>query len=159
MLAQAACADQAGAFRDFTLSTGEWEELHIACWLHDCGKITTPEYVVDKATKLETLYNRINEVRMRFEVLKRDAEITYWRAVAEGGNLAELRIKLEADWRALDDDFTFVASCNQGGEFMAPDQIARLKRLAERTWLRTLDDRLGPVSYTHLDVYKRQSLA
>jgi HD-GYP domain-containing protein (c-di-GMP phosphodiesterase class II) len=63
LLAQAACTDQAGAFRDFTLSPGEWEELHIACWLHDCGKITTPEYVVDKATKLETLYNRINEVR------------------------------------------------------------------------------------------------
>ncbi|MGB4945671.1 MAG: HD domain-containing phosphohydrolase [Candidatus Competibacter denitrificans] len=143
LLAQAACTDQAGAFRDFTLSPGEWEELHIACWLHDCGKITTPEYVVDKATKLETLYNRINEVRMRFEVLKRDAEITYWRAVADGGNPAELRIKLETEWRALDDDFAFVASCNQGGEFMAPDQITRLKRLAERTWLRTLDDRLG----------------
>ena len=143
LLAQAACADETGAFHDFTLSEEEWEELHIACWLHDCGKITTPEYVVDKATKLETLYNRINEVRMRFEVLKRDAEIAYWREIANGGDPTEPRARLEAEWRALDDDFAFVASCNQGGECMAPAQIARIKRLAERTWLRTLDDRLG----------------
>lgn len=71
-LAQAACASREGSFRDFNLSAAEWEELHIAGWLHDCGKITTPEYVVDKATKLETIYDRIHEVRMRFEVLKLD---------------------------------------------------------------------------------------
>ena len=59
------------------LSDEQWEALHIAGWLHDCGKFTTPEYVVDKATKLETIYNRIHEIRMRFEVLKRDADITY----------------------------------------------------------------------------------
>ncbi|HRZ53308.1 MAG TPA: HD domain-containing phosphohydrolase, partial [Candidatus Contendobacter sp.] len=143
LLAQAACADQAGPFQDFTLSETEWEELRIACWLHDCGKITTPEYVVDKATKLETIHDRIHEVRMRFEVLRRDAEIAYWRQVASGGDRDALRAELEAEWRALDDDFAFVARCNQGGEFMTPDQIARLQRLAGRTWLRTLDDRLG----------------
>ncbi|MDG4595141.1 MAG: HD domain-containing phosphohydrolase [Candidatus Contendobacter sp.] len=143
LLAQAACADPVGPFRDFTLSEAEWEELRIACWLHDCGKITTPEYVVDKATKLETIYDRIHEVRMRFEVLKRDAEIAYWRQVASGGDRDELRARLDAEWRTLDDDFAFVARCNQGGEFMTPEQIARLQRLAERTWLRTLDDRIG----------------
>ncbi|MDG4551194.1 MAG: HD domain-containing phosphohydrolase [Candidatus Contendobacter sp.] len=143
LLAQAACADPVGPFRDFTLSEAEWEELRIACWLHDCGKITTPEYVVDKATKLETIYDRIHEVRMRFEVLKRDAEIAYWRQVASGGNRDELRARLDAEWRTLDDDFAFVARCNQGGEFMTPEQTARLQRLAERTWLRTLDDRIG----------------
>ncbi|NJM12119.1 MAG: hypothetical protein HC889_09755 [Synechococcaceae cyanobacterium SM1_2_3] len=143
LLAQAACADQTGTFQDFSLNEDGWEELHIACWLHDCGKITTPEYVVDKATKLETIYDRIHEVRMRFEVLKRDAEIACWRNVADGGDRSVLRAQLEADWRQIDDDFAFVARCNQGGEFMVPEQIARIKRLAERTWLRTLDDRIG----------------
>ena len=56
--------------------------MHVAAWLHDCGKVTTPEYVVDKATKLETLCDRIHEIRTRFEVLKRDAEIAMLRAVA-----------------------------------------------------------------------------
>jgi HD-GYP domain-containing protein (c-di-GMP phosphodiesterase class II)/HAMP domain-containing protein len=143
MLARAACAADTGPYRDFALSEEEWEAVHLGAWLHDCGKVTTPEYVVDKATKLETICDRIHEVRMRFEVLKRDAEIAYWKRVAEGGDRASLRPMLEAEWRALDADFAFVAECNEGGEFMAPERVARLKAIAARTWIRTLDDRIG----------------
>src|SRR3546814_9990780 len=75
MLAAAAVESVDGPFRDFTLSEDEWDAVHVAAWLHDCGKITSPDFVIDKATKLETIYDRIHEVRMRFEVLKRDAEI------------------------------------------------------------------------------------
>ena len=42
MLAQAAVEAKEGPFASFTLSENEWEELCTACWLHDCGKITTP---------------------------------------------------------------------------------------------------------------------
>jgi HD-GYP domain-containing protein (c-di-GMP phosphodiesterase class II) len=143
MLAQAACDARDGPFRDFALSEEEWEAVHIASWLHDCGKVTTPEYVVDKATKLETLCDRIHEVRTRFEVLKRDAEIAYWKARVAGGDEAVLASRLCAELAALDDDFAFVAGCNEGGESMAPESIARLQRVAQRTWQRTLDDRLG----------------
>jgi HD-GYP domain-containing protein (c-di-GMP phosphodiesterase class II)/fumarate reductase subunit D len=143
MLARAACEAREGPFSYFALSEEEWEALQIASWLHDCGKVTTPEYVVDKATKLETICDRIHEVRMRFEVLKRDAEIGYWKRVADGGDRAALRGMLEAEWRALDADFAFVAECNEGGEFMAPERVARLKAIAARTWTRTLDDRIG----------------
>src|SRR3990167_6800761 len=65
MLARAAEASEEAAFRDYQPSEEEWEALHIAAWLHDCGKVTVPEYVVDKATKLETICDRIHEVRMR----------------------------------------------------------------------------------------------
>ena len=143
MLATAACEAKDGPFRDFAMNDDEWETLHIAAWLHDCGKVTTPEHVVDKATKLQTIYDRLHEVRMRFEVLKRDAEIEYWRHVADGGDRASLRADLEARWKELDTDFHFVAACNEGGEFMAPEKIERIKRVARRTWLRTLDDRVG----------------
>ncbi|GGO75736.1 phosphodiesterase [Marinobacterium nitratireducens] len=143
MLAQAACDSQAPPFRDFHLSREEWEELHIASWLHDCGKVTTPEYVVDKATKLETLYDRIHEIRTRFEVLKRDAEIRYLRAVMAGGEEAELRQALEREWRTLDEEYAFVAQCNLGSERMAEADQDRLQRIAGRTWMRTLDERLG----------------
>ncbi len=66
-------------FGDFDLTEEERYELHIASWLHDCGKVTVPEYVVDKATKLHTLYDRIETVRMRFEIVRRDAEIRFLR--------------------------------------------------------------------------------
>jgi len=142
MLAQAACLEQSGEFADFNLSDNEWEQLHIAAWLHDCGKVTTPEHVVDKATKLETLTDRIHEIRMRFEVLKRDAQIAYWRELAQGGNQQQQRI-LDVTLAQLDDDFQFVASCNEGAELMDPAKTARLKQLAAKTWQRTLSDRIG----------------
>jgi HD-GYP domain-containing protein (c-di-GMP phosphodiesterase class II) len=154
MLARAACDSDAPPFRDFRLSEDEWDALHIASWLHDCGKVTTPEYVVDKATKLETIYDRIHEIRLRFEVLKRDAHIRYWEQVADGADPAALQALLDAELAQLDDDFAFVASCNEGGEFMAPERIERLRRIAARTWSRTLDDRLG-ISWEELQRKQR----
>lgn len=143
MLAQAAAASQKPAFSAYHPTEDEWEALHIAAWLHDCGKVTTPEYVVDKATKLETLNDRIHEIRTRFEVLKRDVWIDYWQARAEGGDEPSLAAARDAELAALDDDFTFIARCNLGGETMAEADLQRLDRVARRTWSRTLDDRLG----------------
>ena len=143
MLAEAACRSDDPAFRSFNLTPEQWEALHIASWLHDCGKVTTPEYVVDKATKLETIYDRIHEIRMRFEVLKRDATICYWQRLAEGGNRKALQKELDESLQQLDDEFAFVASCNEGGEFMDPEHVERLQSIARRTWIRTLDDRIG----------------
>ncbi|MBI5163276.1 MAG: GAF domain-containing protein, partial [Magnetospirillum sp.] len=144
MLAKAACDDRDGPYKDFKLTTEEWYELEIAGGLHDCGKVTTPEFVVDKATKLETIYNRIHEIRMRFEVVKRDAVIAYLEAIVAGEESAEvLKARLDERLARLDDDFAFVAECNVGGEFMAPDKIERLKAIADVTWIRTLDDSLG----------------
>ncbi|OJX83301.1 HD family phosphohydrolase [Magnetospirillum sp. 64-120] len=144
MLAKAACDKKDGPYKDFHLSEDEWYELEVAAGLHDCGKVTTPEYIVDKATKLETIYNRIHEVRMRFEVLKRDAVIDYLQGVlAEEQPEAELKAALDAKLAQLDDDFAFIAECNVGGEFMAPERIERMKQIAETPWTRTLDDTLG----------------
>ncbi|MCJ8206514.1 HD domain-containing phosphohydrolase [Pseudomonas sp. RGM2987] len=143
MLAQAAAASQAPAFDTYRPTEDEWEALHIAAWLHDCGKVTTPEYVVDKATKLETLNDRIHEIRTRFEVLKRDAWVDYWQAVATGGELSLLAQQRDATLADLDDDFAFVARCNLGSEAMAEADLQRLQSIARRQWTRTLDDRLG----------------
>jgi len=143
MLARA--ADQAldGPLADFHLSEDEWYQLEVAGGLHDCGKITTREYVVDKATKLETNHNRIHEIRTRFEVVKRDAEIDYLRGVIAGGDEVALGTARDRRFAELDDDFAFVAECNIGSEFMAPERIARLQQIAATTWQRTIDDRLG----------------
>ncbi|NVO07788.1 MAG: GAF domain-containing protein, partial [Rhodoferax sp.] len=144
MLAEAAHAQSAGPLAAFRFETDdEWREFRIGAWLHDCGKVTTPEYVVDKACKLETIYNRIHEVRMRFEVLWRDARITQLEALASGSEAGATQAAFDVRVAQLQDDFAFVAECNQGGEFMAPDKVERIKRIAEETWLRHFDDRLG----------------
>lgn len=144
MLAKAACEAEDGVFADFDMNEAEWREFHLAGWLHDCGKVTTPEYVVDKATKLETIYNRIHEIRMRFEVLRRDATIEYLEALQGGhGDPEVLKAELDARIAALAGDFAFVAECNVGGEFMSQERIDRLERIAQTPWRRHFDDRLG----------------
>jgi len=144
MLAKEACDQAEGPLADFRFaSEEEWHEFRIGAFLHDCGKVTTPEYVVDKATKLETIFNRIHEVRTRFEVLWRDAEIRFMQDKLDGRPEAEAKDRFEAATRQLSEDFTFVAECNVGGEFMAPDKIERLKVIAGQTWVRHFDDRLG----------------
>ncbi|PCJ49420.1 MAG: diguanylate cyclase [Gammaproteobacteria bacterium] len=144
MITKELCAEKEGMFADFNLNEEQWYELHIAGWLHDCGKITTPEYVVDKSTKLETITNRIHEIRTRVEVLKRDAEIDYLKAVnAKPAKQKELYEHFQQQLKNLDDDYAFIAQSNIGGEFMADDHQERIKKIAQRHWYRTLDDGLG----------------
>jgi len=128
-------------------------KFRIGAWLHDCGKVTTPEYVVDKATKLETIFNRIHEIRTRFEVLLRDAQIERLLAIHEQGeDPAQADARYQARHAELLSDFAFLAECNLGGEFMAPDKVARIQHMANQTWLRHFDDRLG-LSHEELKRY------
>jgi HD-GYP domain-containing protein (c-di-GMP phosphodiesterase class II) len=137
LLLDAASQSTQGVFDEFSFTTeDEFREFEIGAWLHDCGKVTTPEYVVDKATKLETIYNRINEIRMRFEVLWRDAEIDYLN-----GKLSQEELQTRKD--TLIKDFEFIAEANMGGEFMGEEQKERVRAIAQQEWLRHFDETLG----------------
>ncbi len=135
MLAEKVNQADSGIFADVNFSKEDMDELRIAAWLHDVGKITTPEYVVDKATKLETIYDRVHELNTRFEVLRRDIEIEYLRGLSQTNDVGE-RAELEATKIAqllqLDDDQEFLNVCNTGGEFMAGDKQDRVREIAKR---------------------------
>jgi HD-GYP domain-containing protein (c-di-GMP phosphodiesterase class II) len=144
MLAEAASSSAVAPFDDFELSEDEQYELFVASWLHDCGKVTTPEYVVDKSTKLETIYNRIHEIRTRFELLWRDADIAFYKGMMKNPeNEAQLKKERDRKHRDLQEDFSYVAECNVGGEFMAPEKIDRIKEIGGQVWQRYFDNRLG----------------
>ncbi len=145
MLVRKADASDAPPFVQFHFANeAEWREFRIGAWLHDCGKITTPEHIVDKGSKLETIYNRIHEIRTRFEVLWRDAVIDYYEQRQERPQAEpELRAEMESKQAELQEQFAFIAACNQGSEYMAAADIARLEQLAQITWQRHFDDRLG----------------
>lgn len=146
MLAEAVNRTTAGPFKDIHFTEKEMYELKIAAWLHDCGKVTTPEYVVDKATKLETIYDRIHTIATRFEVLKRDEEIKYLKKILRleksqlnsGPNakkkLADYRKKYQEKIRQLEDDLDFITKTNIGGEFMSEDKKERVKTIAQFRW-------------------------
>ncbi|WP_262791896.1 HD domain-containing phosphohydrolase [Catenovulum sp. 2E275] len=144
-LAKAASDSNLTAFKNFKFnSPDELREFSIAAWLHDCGKITTPEHIVDKGTKLETIYNRIHEIRMRFEVLWRDAEIEYYKALQQHpNNQSQLQQRLKQQQTKLIQDFSFIAETNVGGEFLDQESTSRLKTLSQIAWLRHFDDKIG----------------
>lgn len=134
MLADAAAASNCGPLADFTMSEDDRYELRIAGWLHDCGKVTTPEYVMDKASKLQTIYDRLDEVRTRFTVLKRDLWVQWLERCLRG----ELdRARAHAAWHEecarLDEDCEFIARCNQGSESMSEADKARVRTIAVRS--------------------------
>lgn len=134
MLAEKVNETREGVFADVQFTQEDMDELRIAAWLHDVGKITTPEYVVDKATKLETIYDRVHEMNARFEILIRDAEIDYYKALAENPEKKEaLEAERDARITQLKDDQVFLNECNTGGEFMADDKKERVKQIAEYT--------------------------
>jgi len=144
MLADCASKSEQTAFNDFSFDKEQRREFSIAAWLHDCGKVTTPEHIINKSTKLEGIYNRIHEVRMRFEVLWRDIEIDYLTDLAKKPlNLVLLQQRLQQQRAALVDDFEFIASINVGTDFMPHRDIIRLRKLSNTTWQRNFDDSLG----------------
>ena len=135
LLVEAAQASKEPSFADFNLNDEQRYEVHIAGWMHDCGKVTTPEHVMDKSTKLETIYDRIETVRTRFEVLKRDARIAYLEAIAEDdADKPVLRAKLEAELAELEDECSFIETANIGGEMMDDEAIERIGQIAKRRW-------------------------
>ena len=142
MLAEAACRSHPESpMQGFRMTDKEKYELKIAALLHDCGKITTPVHVVDKSTKLQTLFDRIHLLDTRFEVLKRDAEIAMLRVLSEdrgsridGRDTGTIRAEYETRIRQLDDDREFLRHCNIGGETMPEEAQRRVRQIAAYPW-------------------------
>jgi HD-GYP domain-containing protein (c-di-GMP phosphodiesterase class II) len=136
MLADAVCRTKTGPLQDFSFTTKERYELNIAALLHDCGKVITPAHVVDKSTKLETIYDRINLVNTRFEVLKREARIRCLLKQIEAIERGDLSARTEAltnyeqEFRQIENDREFLQSCNIGGESMAEPLRERVRQIA-----------------------------
>ena len=142
MLAESVNDINEGPFAGIQFSDKEMYELKIAAWLHDCGKVATPEYVVDKSTKLETIYDRIHTVATRFEVIKRDEEIKFLKkqlSIQKNSSLSNMdkkeaikkaRVLYLKKIKQLGEDKTFIEESNFGGEFMSQDRKDRVNKIA-----------------------------
>jgi len=135
MLADAASKIEIGPLKDFKMTEADFYELKVAGLLHDCGKITTPEYIIDKATKLQTIFDRIELIDTRFEVLKRDAEIALLREqLGERLDAETLESRLAEKVQTLNEESEFINHCNQGGEFMSDEFKERVLTISKRRW-------------------------
>jgi HD-GYP domain-containing protein (c-di-GMP phosphodiesterase class II) len=145
MLAEAVNLTSTGPLKDFRMTEKDRQELKIAGLLHDCGKVTTPVHVVDKATKLQTISDQIHMINTRFEVLKRDAKIEFLNAKLKAHTKTGQQdtTKLEQQFRGqitkLNEDRKFLQECNIGSESMAPESQERVRQIGSQyTWCNTV---------------------
>jgi HD-GYP domain-containing protein (c-di-GMP phosphodiesterase class II) len=141
LLAEAVNETASGPLASFMMTDKDRYELKIAGLLHDCGKVTTPVHVVDKATKLETIFDRISLIDTRFEVLKRDAEIAALKdqlelsrnmqlgEISRKNRMFSIEQSLREELRRIDEDREFVRRHNMGGEFMPAEAQARIREI------------------------------
>lgn len=140
-IAGAVNAQEDGPFKDVRLGENELEELKLAAWMHDVGKITTPVHVVDKATKLEAIVDRIEMVATRFRFIGKALQAELLEKLLElasnGASRQEMFAvteEMERRRQELEDDLAFIVSCNKPGEFMSDERIERVRTIAARTY-------------------------
>ena len=141
LLADAVERTTDGKYKDFSMTEDERYELYIAAWLHDCGKVATPPHIVDKATKLETISDRIHTVDTRFEVLKRDFEISMLKKqinIMKNGSVDDAEDEIKSEYEKvlnhLKDDRNFIRKANRGVECMAEDDQKRVADIGNYKW-------------------------
>jgi len=140
-IAEAVNAQAEGPYAGVSFDAGEMEELKLAAWMHDVGKITTPVHVVDKATKLEAIVDRIEFVKTRFRLIGKAMQAELLERLLElaGSGASRSRMfavteEMETRRQELEEDLEFIVSCNKPGEFMSDERIARVKAIAARTY-------------------------
>ena len=131
-MALAEAAARAGLM---TMNDEDRYEIQVASWLHDCGKITTPEWVMDKATKLQSINDRIELIAVRFAKRGAEREAACWRAIADGAERSTALAALRDEVVVINDDLAFLRRVNIGGEAMNAADVERINDLGRAGWL------------------------
>lgn len=150
MLTQALIDAKSGPFKDFTLNENELYELKVASWLHDCGKVTTPEAIMDKPTKLSSIFDRIQLIEQRFELLKQQAECAMLReqvAMLKAGETEQEKFNqqqstLDAFKAYCDEAVAFLRMANIGSESMTASDLQRIQEIAKLEILDALGNKV-----------------
>jgi HD-GYP domain-containing protein (c-di-GMP phosphodiesterase class II) len=141
MLAEALEKQTTGKFKDFKMTNDEKYELKIAAWLHDCGKVATPVHVVDKSTKLETIFDRIELIKTRFQAVKDQRKIEFLSSkisLLENGKISGLNKITEIynlDINELNSDLELIIKFNLGAEFMPVEIQNKIKDIGKKAWI------------------------
>ncbi|WP_353348576.1 HD domain-containing phosphohydrolase [Oceaniserpentilla sp. 4NH20-0058] len=134
LIAQAACEDES-QFQDFQLSDEEWYELRVSAWMHDCGKLATPDSVLDKSTKLHKMRDGIELIEARFSALKQKTESDFLKSVIKNpNNRSVFETEYQNTIESLNKALEFIRTSNKGGEFMSEESKTKINDIAKLTW-------------------------
>ena len=137
MLADAVNEISKGPLASFSMSDSDRHQLDIAGWLHDCGKIATPDHIMEKATKLETIFDRISFIDAKFEIISRDLKINYQEQIISAMKngkpveVQQLERLLDTELKQVALDRALLQRINVGGEFLGDKELAQIERIAK----------------------------
>lgn len=148
MLADAIHANTKGPLASFSMSESDRHELNIAGWLHDCGKIATPDHIMEKSTKLETIFDRIEYIDAKFEIVKRDLDLDYQQQIITALKenkpikVTQLERQLDRELKQLSLDRALIRKVNIGGEFLDENELKAIQRIAKKYYLKVNGKRM-----------------
>ena len=128
MIADYINSDKKEKYKDFSFSEDQMDELYVAAWLHDFGKVATPDHIMNKSTKLQGLYDKIDQVKLRFEILKRDIELEFYKKQVQDSD--DFKEPLEIKLKQINDEFKFLEQSNLGGEYMSEDLQEKVREIS-----------------------------
>ena len=129
LLLAKAINDDETIYKDVKYTQNDYKQIALAAWMHDIGKISMPEHVIDKATKLEKIFDRIHLVEQRFELIKKDKEIEYLKQLIS-------KDEFENSIKQLNENIEFIKKTNLGGEFMLDEDIEKLENISKQTYVK-----------------------
>jgi len=129
LLLAKAINDDETIYKNVKYTQNDYKQIALAAWMHDIGKISMPEHVIDKATKLEKIFDRIHLVEQRFELIKKDKEIEYLKQLIS-------KEEFENSIKLLDENIEFIKKTNLGGEFMLDEDIEKLENISKQTYVK-----------------------
>jgi HD-GYP domain-containing protein (c-di-GMP phosphodiesterase class II) len=131
-----------GIFKDRKFSPDQMNELRIAAYMHDIGKVTSPVEIVEKAKKLQTIFDRILYVRLRMDYMiqkvkleGKQKKIELLEKKAEPSEIKKIESDSEKQIQELEEIRAFINKCNEPGEFLEDETLERLKEISKRTYL------------------------
>jgi len=130
MLAKAINKCRDVPFGDMNFSSDQLEEIRLAAWMHDVGKITTPEHIINKATRLETICDRIHLIETRFKLIEKIIELAYVKS-ANDNNPPDTD-KFNQEISMLREDMEFLKSCNKADRFITEQDAIRIRKISEK---------------------------
>ena len=131
-----------GVFKDKKFSPDQMYELRIAAYMHDIGKVTSPVEIVEKAKKLQTIFDRIHYIRLRMDYMIQKVELDGQRKKiellekkADSSEIKKIELDSEKKIQELKEIRAFINKCNEPGEFLEDETLERLKEISQRTYL------------------------
>lgn len=127
-------------FKDIRLSDDQIDELRIAALMHDTGKITTPDHIIGKATRLETVVDRIELIKTRWQLFKTQLKLNTAQQKLSLFDLSTQRKKVETlddnlknEIDELDREFEIVFNVNADKSIPGPEQLAALEQIKQKS--------------------------